>query len=269
MSSCLPVKRVVGQKRNVMVYEPNIEKNIKRSREIIKARKWGVNIILSIAGIGMFVSEFQRILSIEAILLDYLGLCLFLATGLLILFWIWATDKELDMLFEWLDPGRYKPPSTVVETLLILSFAVLLITLLFAARYLLLYSIVFTIYSIVGLPTERHLTRQLKEAIAHSKNNLSSENQNDERIVMYSRAVAVIEEYFITRPMRLRSWIVALISVSALCFAIYWKYSNTFLSGVISYSLLIFNIVWSEGLINYWRIVRDNKMRPLEAQLIA
>ena len=103
-----------------MIYKPSPERMRNRSHEIITARKWAVGLISTLLGVGMFISEIQRLRTLPTDIMNYVYLALFVVTGVLIFLWIWATQKELDLLFEYLDPQRYTPPSTAKETFLIL-----------------------------------------------------------------------------------------------------------------------------------------------------
>lgn len=148
----------------MMIYLPDPDDMRRRAKEIINARNWGVGIVTALLGVGMFASEARRILSIEPDLMGYAYLVLFAATGILVFLWIWATQRELDLLFEYLDPEHYNPPSTVKETLLILTVAVLLVSLLFASRNPLWFSVVFTTYSVVMVPLTLYMNPELARA---------------------------------------------------------------------------------------------------------
>ena len=76
----------------------------KESAALITARNWGVKIICSGLGLGLFVSETRRIWEhvLEPANIAYL--VLFITTAIVILLWIWATEHELNLLFDWMDP---------------------------------------------------------------------------------------------------------------------------------------------------------------------
>jgi hypothetical protein len=253
-----------------MIYKPDPKYLRERSKELINARNWGIGLITSLLGVGLFISEIERIRSLKPDVINYLYLALFAITGLLIFLWIWATQKELDMFFEWLDPDHYDPPSTIKETLLILIFAFLLISLLFAARNPLWFSAVFSVYSIIGIPTEKYLTSEIKLAIDKSKsratNDLSDDNLK-KKAEIYLQALEVLNGYFILRPMKLRSLLVAAFSIVGLSLGIMWEVYDSRLAGIFCYMSFILNISISEAVIAYWRIVRDSSIRPITAEL--
>lgn len=149
-----------------MTYEPNLEA---RSKDIINARKWGIGLITSFLGLGMFISEIQRIKEIILNPSSLAYLTLFISTGSLVFLWIWVAHKELDLCFNWLDPQRYKPPSSLKETAMIISCGIILSLLFFAARDPLFYSIIFTIYSVTVTFTNAYTRSEIKKAIDSSK----------------------------------------------------------------------------------------------------
>ena len=95
-----------------MVYRPNPTLR-EQSKEIISARSWAVGLITTVLGVGLFLSEVDRIRHMTPSAMSYAYLVLLAVTGCLIFLWIWATQKELDMLFRWLDPQHYEPPSSM------------------------------------------------------------------------------------------------------------------------------------------------------------
>lgn len=251
-----------------MTYKPGHLRE--RSRDITNARNWGIGIVTTSLGLGLFVSEVQRIKAIQPDLLNYAYLALFILTGILIFLWIWATQRELNLLFEWLDPERFVPPSSLKETLMILFFAVLLTALLFAARSPLSYGIILTAYSVILIPSTIYLNTEIQEAINKSKNRLSEDLENQKLAVqakLYAAGVEVLETYFIRRPMKLRLIIIMVASAIGLTLAIYWKKSQSRWVGVASYAVFFAIILFSEIVIARWRCIRDRELREIEANL--
>ena len=79
-----------------MTYKPGYLRD--RSKEIVNARNWGIKLITGVVGIWLFVSEIKRVWSLDFNPMQVAYLILFLLTGALIFLWIWATQKELDLL---------------------------------------------------------------------------------------------------------------------------------------------------------------------------
>lgn len=240
------------------------------SRDITNARNWGIGIVTASLGMGLFVYEVQRIRALQADSMNYAYLALFLLTGILIFLWIWATQRELNLLFEWLDPERFVPPSSLKETLLILFFAVLLTALLFAARNPLAYGIIFTAYSTVLIPSTIYLNKEIQQAINKSKNRLSEDLKDEqlkEQARLYAAGVEVLDTYFIRRPMKRRLILILIASAIGVTLAIFWKLSQTRWFGVSSYLVFFGTILFSEIVIAQWRCIRDSNLREIEAGL--
>lgn len=249
-----------------MVYKPNPEEMKTRSAEIIKARKWGVKIIMSVFVVGTVVSVIQKVFLENPDVLNYMYLALYLSVLLLIFFWLWATEKELEMLFTWLDPERYRPPDTVLETVLILFFAVVLVVMLVSSQHILIFALVFTLYSFVGVPTGFYLEKQLRRAIEKSNAKINKEIEKGSKeaaLQHYKKAVLILDEYFIKRPMKTRGVIIFASSLLGLWYAIRWAIHGHKVDAMYSYGIFIAIILLSEFIINYWRFVRDNKMRAV------
>lgn len=254
-----------------MIYKPDATLMRDRAKEIINARNWAIGVITTMLGIGMFISEVDRIRHLQPDVMNYAYLCLFAVTGVLVFFWIWATQKELDMLFEWLDPKHYEPPSTVKETLLILVFGFFLVALLFTSRNPLWYGIALSAYSLVLLPVGGiYMTRLIGEAIDRSRDRIRDENNvtlSDRRVVLYSEGIDIIDWYYRRNPVKTRLIIILAASVIGLIFSIVWKATGERILGLTAYGLYIATVVISEAVITRWRIVRDSGLRPLAAEI--
>lgn len=85
-----------------MVYKPNMD-TTRPGKAIMQARQWGLGIFTASIGLGLLVSEIQRVKATIHSPQTIGYLTLFGITGILIFLWIWATSKELDLCFEWLD----------------------------------------------------------------------------------------------------------------------------------------------------------------------
>lgn len=244
-----------------MTYKPKYLRE--RSKDIINARNWGIGIITALLGIGMFISEVRRILELQLHLIDYLYLSLYLISLALIGLWIWATQKELDLLFEWLDPQRYIPPSSFKETIIIIFLGILLSALLFSARNIFIYGMIFTFYNITNIFGWRLTIREINKAISASITRVNSDLENPDlknKAILYQGGINILNSYFIKRPHFMRLVIIFVCSLIGLFFSII-GYS------ILSYSLYIGIIIVSEIIIAKWRIIRDNVLRPVNAEL--
>jgi len=253
-----------------MVYKPDPIYLRERSKEIINARNWGIGLVTTLLGIGMFISEVERIRMISPNLMNYAYLALFLVCGILIFLWIWSTQKELNLLFEWLDPQQYDPPSSFKETILILSFAVLLIGLLFASRNPLIFGCVFTLYNFAQIFAGKYLMRELGLAIQKSRERLKADFESEklrERAQFYREGLNILDYYYFKRPQQLRIIGITIFSILGLALAIWWYVSGIILIGFLSYLVFIITITVSEIVIAQWRIIRDNNLRPITAEL--
>lgn len=204
--------------------------------------------------------------------MDYAYLALFILSGVLIFLWIWSTQKELDLLFEWLDPQRYEPPSSVKETFLIIVLAMLLIGLILASRNPMLFGSVFAAYSFVALFAGIYRDREISQAIDKSKarvrTDLDSGDQDvKKRAELYLAGINVLDSYFIRNPMTRRSVFVFLSSLLGLTLAISWKVTGSRSAGFLSYLVWFLTISVSEVVIGIWRNTRDTNLRPISADL--
>lgn len=250
-----------------MTYEPNLES---KSKAIINARSWGIGLVTSSLGLGMFISEIQRIKDIIFNPLSIAYLTLFISTFFLVLLWIWVAHKDLDLCFEWLDPQRYKPPSSLKETAIIIGLGIILSILFFASRDPFIYSIIFTFYSVVVIFTNDHSRREIKKAIDYSKLRLEENMENNElkrMTELYSAGVNILELYFVKRPQTQRHIIITIFCLIGFGLAIYWKIMKIEIFGLISYIIFILIIIVSEIILANWRMNRDNNLRPIEGEL--
>jgi hypothetical protein len=251
-------------------YMPNSEYLKKWSKELITARRWGIGIITTLLGVGMLFSEIGRVRALWPDLMVICYVALFALTGVLVWLWVWATQHDLVILWRWLDPERYKPPSGLKETVTIVLLGVLLSALFFASRDPLFYAIVFSAYSLVILFATKYLDAQLGEVIVKSRERLKKElakTPDDRRMALYTSAVDLIEYHFLKRPHRLRHALILVFSVAALALAILYKSRANVVFGVGAYATLFATIVVSEIFIAVWRIGRDDRLRPIEEEV--
>lgn len=189
------------------------------------------------------------------------------------------TDKELDILFDWLDPEKYVPPKDITETAMIVSFGLLLVGLLYAARSPILYGTVFVVYTVWLIVATRHLNRELRRAIQASRDRLKRDVENlglseSEKVhrqgvdVLYQQGLDTIEGYFLARPHLMRQTSILVCSCFGLALAIHAKLSDSQASRSGAYIVFVVILVLSEAVITSWRHARDKALRPLEAELV-
>lgn len=254
-----------------MTYKPDSTLMRDRAKDIINARNWAIGVITTVLGIGMFISEVDRIRQIQADVMNYAYLGLFAVTALLVFFWIWASQKELDMLFEWLDPKHYEPPSTIIETILILIFGFFLVALMFTSRNPVWYGVAFSAYSLILLPAGGvYMERLIGEAIDRSRERVRDKDNArdvDRCASLYSQGIDIIDKYYRGRPVKMRLAIIFAASLCGLMFAVLWRRTGIKAFGLTAYGLYIATILISEAVITQWRIVRDSALRPLAADI--
>jgi len=251
-----------------MVYKPGYLRE--RSKQLINARKWGITIATGLVGAGLLISELQRMSEAPLSLMNYGYIALFLMTGTLIFSWIWSTQKELDLLFEWLDPERYEPPSSFVETVLIFGLALLLVGLLFASRNPFAYSLIFTTYSLVDSLAGKRLNAELSAAFEKSKERAHADLQDDKlaaKARLYLRGLGFLEHYFLGRRHGLRLRLSLASSLVGLVISMGWLATHNVLLGFSAYVILFVVLLTSLATIWHWRITRDTQLRPVAADL--
>lgn len=251
-----------------MVYKPSME-TTRPGKAIMQARQWGVGIFTASIGLGLLLSEIQRVKATIGSPLTIGYLTLFGITGVLIFLWIWATSKELDLCFEWLDPERYAPPSSIKETMMIVAMALVLSLLLFAARDPFYYGLVYTLYSAMLIYGYCYTKSEIRQAIEASKHRLDGERGGDRPglAAEYQKGVDVLEKYFLLRPQTTRHVIIMTVSALGFIAAIAWKMNRNDVLGTLSYGLLGSTVVISEIIIAKWRLERDRDLRPIEAEI--
>lgn len=260
----------IKSERYEVVYKPNYLRNIDRSMELSKARKCGIAVISGAIGLGLFISELNRIRGLPFEVMNCGYIALFAITFLLIFFWIWSTGKELNLLFKWLDPERYEPPSGIRETLIILSIAVLLVVLLFTSRNPLLYSSIFSIYALVNFFGKRLQQIELDNVLTKSRDRARkdlSDNNLLDKAKLYIKVIENLECYFVKRPHNLRLILIFISSLAGLGLSVYWTVTQSSVFGIGAYIVLFMTITVGELTIWRWRSIRDRQLRPIIAEL--
>ena len=251
-----------------MVYEPGYLRE--RSKQLINARKWAIAMGTGVLYLGLFASKLMEILLGSANMMDYGHIVLLVTTGWLIFSWIFSSQRELDLLFDWLDPERYEPPSTIMETILILTLGVLLAVLLFAAEDPRWYALVFTAYSVADILANRKVQSEVGEAISRSKNRVQKDLHNKEWVKkahLYPKGLEILEQYYIHRRHDLRTLFTFFSSAIGLLISLTWWLTGYDVVGFASYIIFILILVLIELTIWRWHTVRDVGIRPIKAEL--
>jgi hypothetical protein len=251
-----------------MVYSPPELK--KSGKPLVTFRRWGIGLILAFFGGRYMILEIERLNDSLSDVLTMGHLLLLVITIILVFLWIWATDKELDLCFTWLDPDHYVPPKGLEETVMILGESILLCLLLWASFDPLYYAIIFTLYSYIITFTNKYALRQVHKAIALSKERLAKDLEDPENkdiALEYIKGVNVLDTFFIKRPWMKRFIIIDITSLLALGLGIVWKITENKFLGLLTYIFLFIIILVSELVIAKWRITRDHQLYSIEAEI--
>ncbi len=203
-------------------------------------------------------------------MMDFGHIALLGMTAWLIFSWIWSSQKELDLLFEWLDPERYEPPSTIMETILILTLGILLAGLLVAAKDPGWDALIFTAYSLADKLANKKVQSEVGEAISKSKERAHKDLENKalvQKARLYLKGLQALERYYILRPHPLRTLMTLIFSSIGLLISLAWWLTRSDIVGFASYNAFLLTLVVTQIIIWHWRIVRDLGLRPIKAEL--
>ncbi|MCX7010768.1 MAG: hypothetical protein NTY53_26590 [Kiritimatiellaeota bacterium] len=236
---------------------------------LLQARKYGVILIAGAAGIGMFVTEFQRIRALPPSILNYGYLSCFAIVGVLIFAWIMVTEYEIG-LSVWLYPKRTRIPSGTIQTAQVMLIGLVLVALFYAARDALLFSASFAVYSsIICLLNFRMNTHEMPPLFADTREHLAEnpEHWSQEIIKLRLDAVTELDSYFLGRPHTPRHIIILDAAFLACLIALYGQLKNSPVWSLVAYVLTFVTILVSELVIFYWRNARDSKLKPIDELL--
>jgi membrane protein implicated in regulation of membrane protease activity len=254
--------------RIAMVYKPGYLRE--RSKELINARKLAITAGTGFLALGLFASKLMEILGGAIQMIDFGHIALLAMTSWLIFSWIWSSQRELNLLFEWLDPERYEPPSTIMETILILTLGVLLAGLLFAAKDPRWYALVFTAYSLANILANKKVQSEVGDAISKSKDRAQKDLENKDLVQkarLYLKGLQILERYYVLRHHGLLTLITLIFSSIGLLVSLAWWLTGSDLVGFTSYAIFLLILVVTQVTIWHWRIVRDVGIRPIKAEL--
>ncbi|MHC4648762.1 MAG: hypothetical protein ACYTBJ_25170 [Planctomycetota bacterium] len=251
-----------------MVYKPGYLRE--RSKWLINARKVAITAGTGVLALTLFGSKIMEILTASTYMMDFGHVALLGMTGVLIFSWIWSSQKELDLLFEWLDPERYEPPCTIIETILILTLGVPLAGLLVTAKDPRWYAVLFTAYSLANVLANKKVQSEVGEAISRSKDRAQKDLKNEDLVQqarLYMKGLHTLERYYVLRPHGLRALITLIFSSIGLLVSIVWWLLGSDIVGFASYAIFVLILATIEITIWRWRIVRDLAIRPIKAEL--
>jgi hypothetical protein len=239
-----------------------------RGGALVSARKWAVSIIGSVVGAELLTEAIKTAVVKGGGAYEALSIVLLGTTLCLIGLWIWSSQKELDLCFEWLDPKRYEPPSSGSETVHILALAVFLLALLYcAARYPLVYSLLFAGYCIIDWIAARTVTLELRAAIEGSRERARERTTSEPIVECYAKGIAILDRYYLQKPHGILRVVRLLLAIVALALASAFRSYGRPILSLLNYVLLIGTIIGTEVVIMRWRQERDRAIRPLTADL--
>jgi hypothetical protein len=250
-----------------MVYKPQLKVP---GKPLETFRNWALGIMAALIGSRYFFLEIDKVKNSLYDVLTIGHLLILVVTVILVFLWIWATQKELDLCFYWLDPDHYVPPTNLAETIMILGESILLCLLIWASSNPLFYALIFALYSLIITFTNKYALNEVHTAIRLSRTRLAKElkeTENNKIVHEYVNGVNILDEYFIQRPWMKRFIIIDMVSLLALALSIVWKITEIKAIGFLTYIILFLIILVSEIVMAKWRIVRDNKLRSIEAEI--
>ncbi len=241
-----------------MVYSTVATK--RRAGQIHRTIDYGTKLILMIVGIGLYRSEFRRIVALPHELNNELYLVLLTAASLLTAGWIFVANREFDIMCDFLDPLEYEIPS---ETFIGLSIAGALSVLLYTARNPLWFGISYSIYMLISVVGWKRAIREMGFAIKGSRKNLEGEPKQKREI--YGTALDVLEAYYVRQRNMPRVWTSFALGLAGFtCSIVASALGRPNLSAV-AYLIFIVSIVLLEGGVAfYWRFKFYTQVRPLE-----
>lgn len=242
---------------------------------IDRVRKQAVLCLKTVAGLvaaAIVGDELWRMKSLSLVGLPVPYLLLLATSAILLALWLWSTSAELEMLIEWLEPERYRPPASIVEVGVVFYFAVILPLLLFAARNPLAYGLLFTLYSMVLIPSTYYMLREIRKAVAgccgarDRGGAIKRKNLKDQVSLppkLRRQAAAIIRHYYCRRPQVRRQAVILAASCFVTGAAVWGYFARQTWIGAVAQVLFATIILISEVVIGYWRWKRDTDLLPL------
>jgi hypothetical protein len=180
---------------------------------------------------------------------------------LLIVIWVWATEGELRLLAEWLDPVDYEVPSGDGQMWQSIAIAVFLVLMLVATPYPVWYGIAFFVYSAVSLAANRYFNGQLLKAVNGSRAHLVQDTSLSTAAKRrYSDAIDLIDAYFLRRSHQRRHAAHLVGGLIGLGLALASLKNDARRLREWAYLVYIVNVAVNEGLLIWWRHVRSRRL---------
>src|SRR5262249_2693693 len=130
------------------------------------------------------------------------------------------------------------------------------------------YGMVFVAYSVVQWWTGRYNYAEIARAIDQSKRRLATDpTLSVEALEVYATGVAVLEDYYVRRPLVSRCAYIFARACFGLGCAIAARWSGYRALSVVAYGVYVVTIVASEVIIGIWRSKRDQMLRVASADL--
>ncbi len=217
----------------------------------------------------------------ENYLLNFCSVFLLFIVIFLVFQWIIATSNEFALLQRY---SRYSPLVKHQSYFIIIGLTTLLGVMGYYAKDILIFSCIFTIYSFVNIcgswvviphiisGFEKHI-KELYRAYKNREDKIDSALLTIAKDYFESKECSmfrIIEEYYIFRPVVLRSVVITFISCISLILALIANLGDITqitlsakqrdIFSILAYIIMILNILVSEIIIALWRKERDKKI---------
>jgi hypothetical protein len=173
----------------------------------------------------------------------------------------------MDLVFEWLDPKSWEPPSSFRETFLIVALAGLLVFMFLTVKHPLWYALIFLLYALFDFYGISQARAEGRDAIKACKDRCDEATDDAEIVSVYRRGISLLEEHYFHRlhiPIRVARLLLLLAAVASAYGA------GTVEGGALwwlSYLLLTAGFAVVEIPLLVLRSTRDRALRPLAAKL--
>jgi hypothetical protein len=231
-----------------------------RAVDIRHAIDYGTKLILMCVGIGLFRTELLRIISLPRELNNELYLVLLTAATLLTAGWIFVSNKEFEIMCDFLDPLDYEIPKGIFVGM---AIATALTILLYTARNPLWFGISYSAYMLLSVFGWKRVTSEMDKAIEGSREKLLDEPERKREI--YGGALDILYSYYVRQANLPRVWTSFALGVVGLMFSLLARTLDRAVFNTIAYVIFILSILALEGVLAfYWRFRLYAQVRPFE-----
>ncbi len=221
---------------------------------------YGKNIIGGVVVAAYIQTQASGIFAHPYNLNHILYLVLLVATGLLTYGWIFVTNRELDILCQFLDPVEYLMPS---ETAMGISTALALTILLYTAREPLWFGASYSAYMLLSVIFWKHGLAEIDKAIRGSRKHLNDES--DRRRNVYGGALDLLHSYYVRQPNMRRLYVSLVLGLAGLALSILaLKYVPARLQTIAYVAYIVSVLGFEVGLASYWRFKLYRTAVPFE-----